>query len=297
MSFYAFLGALEQGVVFAIMALGVYLTFRVLDFPDLSVDGTFPLGAAVSAALIVKGVNPFVSVFIAMLAGGIAGSVTALLNTKLKILHLLAGILTMIALYSVNLRIMGQPTVALLGYDTIFTPFQNMFGVEKYIITPIIFSIILIVIAIMLIWFLHTDLGLAMRATGDNQKMVKAQGVNTDRMILFGVATSNALVALSGALVAQSQGSADVNMGIGTIVAGLASVILGEAILEDRTVVRAVIAVIIGSILYRFAIAIALSFRIGSFQMSPSDLNLITAIIVTVALIFPGIRKKIGIKL
>jgi len=297
MSFYAFLGALEQGLVFAIMTLGVYLTFRVLDFPDLSVDGTFPLGAAVSAALIVKGVNPFVSVIIATFAGAIAGGITALLNTKLKILHLLAGILTMIALYSINLRIMGQPNIALLGYDTIFTPFENFFNVERYILTPIIFAIILIIITAILIWFLHTDIGLAMRATGDNPKMVKAYGASTDRMVLFGVALSNALVALSGALVAQSQGSADVNMGIGTIVAGLASVILGEAIIEDRTVVRAVIAVILGSILYRFAIAIALSFKIGSFQMSPSDLNLITAIIVTIALVFPGIRKKIGLKI
>ncbi|KAA0257983.1 ABC transporter permease [Deferribacter autotrophicus] len=297
MSFYAFLGAIEQGVVFAIMALGVYLTFRVLDFPDLSVDGTFPLGAAVSATLIVKGVNPYISVVVATFAGAVAGAITALLNTKLKILHLLAGILTMIALYSINLRIMGQPTIALLGYDTIFTPFENMFGLEKYILTPIIFSIILAIITAILIWFLHTDMGLAMRATGDNPKMVKAQGANTDRMVLFGVATSNALVALSGALVAQSQGSADVNMGIGTIVAGLASVILGEAIIEDRTVLRAIFAVIIGSLLYRFAIAIALSFRIGSFQMSPSDLNLITAILVTIALVFPGIRKKMGIKI
>ncbi|MGA1846477.1 ABC transporter permease [Deferribacter abyssi] len=297
MSFYAFLGAVEQGVVFAIMALGVYLTFRVLDFPDLSVDGTFPLGAAVSATLIVKGVNPYISVIVATFAGAVAGSITALLNTKLKILHLLAGILTMIALYSINLRIMGQPTIALLGYDTIFTPFENILGLEKYILTPIIFSVILTIITVVLIWFLHTDMGLAMRATGDNPKMVKAQGANTDRMILFGVATSNALVALSGALVAQSQGSADVNMGIGTIVAGLASVILGEALIEGRTVFRAVFAVILGSLLYRFAIAIALSFRIGSFQMSPSDLNLITAVLVTIALVFPGIRKKIGIKI
>ncbi|UOD33732.1 ABC transporter permease [Deferribacteraceae bacterium V6Fe1] len=296
MSLYAFLGSLEQGFVFAIMALGVYITFRVLDFPDLSVDGTFPLGAAVSAILIVKGVNPFVTVAIATLSGMVAGGITAILNTKLKILNLLAGILMMIALYSVNIRVMGQPTTALLGYDTIFTPFEAL-GIEKYILTPIIFGIILIVIAIILVWFLHTDIGLAMRATGNNMKMVKAQGVSTNRMILFGVAFSNGLVALSGALVAQSQGSADVNMGIGTIVAGLASVILGEAIIQDRTVFRAVIGVIIGSVLYRIAIAVALSFKIGALQMTPSDLNLMTSALVTIALVFPGIRKKIGLKL
>lgn len=296
MSLYAFLGALEQGFVFAIMALGVYITFRVLDFPDLSVDGTFPLGAAVSAILIVKGVNPFITVAIATLAGMIAGGITALLNTKLKILNLLAGILMMIALYSINIRVMGQPTTALLGYDTIFTPFEA-FGIEKYILTPILFAIILIIIAAILVWFLHTDIGLAMRATGNNMKMVKAQGVSTNRMILFGVAFSNGLVALSGALVAQSQGSADVNMGIGTIVAGLASVILGEAIIQDRTVFRAVLGVIIGSVLYRIAIAVALSFKIGALQMTPSDLNLMTSVLVTIALIFPGIRKKIGLKI
>ncbi|MCB4203788.1 ABC transporter permease [Deferribacterales bacterium Es71-Z0220] len=296
MSLYAFLGSLEQGFVFAIMALGVYITFRVLDFPDLSVDGTFPLGAAVSAVLIVKGVNPFVTVAIATLAGMVAGGITAILNTKLKILNLLAGILMMIALYSVNIRVMGQPTTALLGYDTIFTPFEAL-GIEKYILTPIIFGIILIVIAIILVWFLHTDIGLAMRATGNNMKMVKAQGVSTNRMILFGVAFSNGLVALSGALVAQSQGSADVNMGIGTIVAGLASVILGEAIIQDRTVFRAVVGVILGSVLYRIAIAVALSFKIGALQMTPSDLNLMTSALVTIALVFPGIRKKIGLKI
>lgn len=296
MNLYAFLGSLEQGFVFAIMALGVYITFRVLDFPDLSVDGTFPLGAAVSAVLIVKGVNPFASVAIATFSGMIAGVVTALLNTKLKILNLLAGILMMIALYSINIRVMGQPTTALLGYNTIFTPFEAL-GIEKYILTPIIFGIILIFIAAILVWFLHTDIGLAMRATGNNMKMVKAQGVSTNRMVLFGLAFSNGLVALSGALVAQSQGSADVNMGIGTIVAGLASVILGEAIIQDRTVFRAVVGVIIGSVLYRIAIAVALTFKFGVLQMTPSDLNLITSALVTIALVFPSIRKKIGLKI
>jgi putative ABC transport system permease protein len=295
MSLYAFLGSVEQGLVFAIMTLGVYITFRVLDFPDLSVDGTFPLGAAVSAVMIVNGFNPFVTVAVATLAGMLAGMVTALLNTKLKILNLLAGILTMIALYSINLRIMGQPNIALLGYDTIFTPFESL-GIESYILTPIIFGIILFLIALVLIWYLHTDIGLAMRATGDNEKMIKAQGASPDRMKLYGVGVSNGLVALSGALVAQSQGSADVNMGIGTIVAGLASVILGEALIQNRTVFRAIIGVIIGSLVYRIAIAVALSLKLGPINLTPSDLNLLTAIIVTIALVFPDIRKKIGFK-
>lgn len=295
MSFYAFLGSVEQGLVFAIMALGVYITFRVLDFPDLSVDGSFPLGAAVSAILIVQGVNPFISVAIATIAGILAGMLTAVLNTKLKILNLLAGILTMIALYSINLRIMGKPNIALLGYDTVFTPFEAL-GIETYIITPIIFAVILFFIALVLIWYLHTDIGLAMRATGDNDKMVKAQGANPNRMKIFGVGFSNGLVALAGALVAQSQGSADVNMGIGTIVAGLASVILGEALIPSRTVFRAIAGVILGSLVYRISIAMALSIKLGPIKLSPSDLNLMTAIIVTVALVFPDIRKKIGFK-
>jgi len=251
MSFYSFLGSVEQGLVFAIMALGVYITFRVLDFPDLSVDGTFPLGGAVSATLIVNGVNPFLTVAIATGAGILAGMLTAVLNTKFKILNLLAGILTMIALYSINLRVMGKPNVALLGYDTIFTPFEA-FGIETYILLPIVFAVILVILAFILIWYLHTDVGLALRATGDNDKMVKAQGANPSRMKLFGLGLSNGFVALAGALVAQSQGSADVNMGIGIIVAGLASVILGEALIQNRTVFRAIIGVILGSLVYNY---------------------------------------------
>lgn len=296
MSLYAFLGAIEQGLVFAIMSLGVFITFRVLDFPDLSVDGTLPLGAAISAVFIVNGVNPYLTLFIALLGGMLAGGLTAILNTKLKILNLLSGILMMIALYSVNIRVMGQPTTALLGYDTIFTYFESL-GFEKYVVTPIIFGVILLFISCVMVWFLHTDIGLAMRATGDNMKMVKAQGVNTNRMIIYGLAFSNGLVALSGALVAQSQGSADVNMGIGTIVAGLASVILGEAIIETRTVFRSIFSVILGSVIYRISIAVALSFKFGNLRMTPSDLNLITAILVVIALVFPGIRKKIGLKI
>lgn len=297
MSFYAFLGAIEQGLVYGIMALGVFITFRVLDFPDLSVDGTFPLGASVTAVLIVNDVSPYIATFIAFLSGIIAGAVTGILNTKLKILNLLSGILVMIALYSINIRIMGQPNTALLGFDTVFTPFENYFGVERYIITPIFFFVLIVLLIGIMTWFFHTDLGLSMRGTGDNPKMVRAQGINNNFMVLLGLAFSNGLVALSGALVAQSQGSADVNMGIGTIVAGLASVILGEAFLESRSVFRGIVAVVLGSLIYRFAIALALSFKIGSFQLNPSDLNLITALIVTTALVSPGIKKIIKSRL
>ncbi|PLX71360.1 MAG: ABC transporter permease [Denitrovibrio sp.] len=293
MSYFAFLGAIEHGLVFSLMAIGVFLTFRALDFPDLSVDGSLPLGAAVSALLITKGVDPYLSVAAATLAGFGAGAITALLNTKLKILNLLAGILTMIGLYSINLRVMGMPNIPLLGYETVFTPIEAM-GISPQVAAIGLFAVFALVICVFLVWFFHTDIGLALRATGDNMKMVKAQGVNTDRMIFFGVALSNGFVAMSGALVAQSLGFADVNMGIGTVVAGLASVIVGEAVLSSSTVLKAVIGVVIGSMIYRLAVAFALSVELGPIKLSPGDLNLITAIIVVIALTFPGIRKKLG---
>jgi putative ABC transport system permease protein len=293
MTYFAFLGAIEHGLVFSLMALGVFLTFRALDFPDLSVDGSLPLGAAVSAVMITGGADPYISVAAACLAGFGAGAVTALLNTKLKILNLLAGILTMIGLYSVNLRIMGMPNIPLLGYDTVFTPIEKM-GFAPQTASILLFFIFTLIICVLLVWFFHTDIGLALRATGDNMKMVKAQGVNTDRMIFFGVALSNSFVAMCGALAAQSLGFADVNMGIGTVVAGLASVIVGEAVLSSTTVVRAVIGVVAGSMIYRLAIAYALSLELGPVRLSPGDLNLITAVIVVLALTFPGLRKRLG---
>jgi putative ABC transport system permease protein len=299
------LGALSQGLVYALMALGVYLTFRVLDFPDLTVDGSLPLGAAVAAVMITKGINPFVTLPVAFAAGMAAGFVTAFLSTKLKILNLLASILTMIALYSINIRIMGKPNIPFINQVTIFDLFPGatkMLGVlgvsERFLgvaLSLTIFTLIVLGIKIVLDLFLHTDLGLALRATGDNENMIRAQGVNTHMTIMLGVALSNGLVALCGALVAQDQGLADVTMGVGTIVAGLASVIIGEALLGEMTVFRATLGVIIGSIIYRLAIAFALSLRIGGFVISPSDLKLITAILVVFALMFPTVREKVKI--
>ncbi|GAB4246892.1 MULTISPECIES: ABC transporter permease [Deferrisoma] len=292
MSFYTFMGALEQGFVYALMALGVYLTFRVLDFPDLTVDGSLPLGAAVSATWITTGGDPYVSVLIGVAAGMVAGWVTAFLATKLKILHLLASILTMIALYSVNLRVMGRPNITLLTEPTVFGPFEGL-GMPNYVLYPLIFFGVVVVCVGLLWWFLHTELGLALRATGDNPAMITAQGVNTTVTIMLGLALSNGLVALSGALVAQSQGSADVGMGVGTIVAGLASVILGEALVGEGSVGRALVGVVLGSVVYRLAIATALSIRFGDLALTPSDLNLITAVLVVVALGVPGLRSKL----
>jgi len=292
LSFYTFMGALEQGFAYALMALGVYLTFRVLDFPDLTVDGSLPLGAAVSATWITTGGDPYVSIALGVVAGMVAGWVTAFLATKLRILHLLASILTMIALYSVNLRVMGRPNITLLTEPTVFAPLEGR-GLPNHILYPLVFAAVVLVCGVLLWWFLHTELGLALRATGDNPAMITAQGVNTTFTVMLGLALSNGLVALSGALVAQSQGSADVGMGVGTIVAGLASVILGEALVGDGSVGRALIGVVLGSVVYRLAIATALSVRFGDLALTPSDLNLITAVLVVVALGVPGLRSKL----
>jgi putative ABC transport system permease protein len=292
MTWYAFIGAIEQGFVYGIMVLGVYLTFRTLDFPDLTVDGSLPLGASISAVAITHGVNPFLSLALAMGAGFLAGMVTAILNTKLKILHLLASILTMISLYSINIRIMDGPNVSLLGVNTILDPFISM-GIPGYLAAPIIFGVISISITLLIILFMYTELGQTMLATGDNPKMITSQGVNTHSIIILGVGLSNALVALSGALIAQNQGAADVNMGVGTIVAGLASVIVGETVFGSKSIPRACFAALIGSIIYRLAIALALGLKLGNFSFAPSDLNLITAILVVLSLTTPQLKKRL----
>jgi putative ABC transport system permease protein len=292
MTSYALLGALEQGFAYGLMVIGVYLTFRILDFPDLTVDGSLPLGASVSAVAITSGYSPVTAIFMATGAGFLAGAVTGILNTKFKILHLLASILTMIALYSVNLRIMGRPNMTLLGQDTVVDWFANTSGLAAYVSTPIFFGLICTVAVLVLIWFMHTELGLAFLATGNNKQMITSQGVNTDTIVIFGVGLSNALVAASGALVAQNQGAADVNMGVGTIIAGLASVIIGETVFGDKTISRALIAALLGSVLYRVAIALALGLKLGSFSITPSDLNLITALLVVVALVMPQMKRK-----
>lgn len=295
MTWYAFLGAIEQGCVYGLMVLGVYLTFRVLDFPDLTVDGSLPLGAAVSAVAITGGMNPYLSLLVAMAAGFVAGMVTGILNTKFRILHLLASILTMIALYSINIRIMGRPNMSLLGKPTILDPVYAL-GLAPSTAAPVLFAAIALVVVALLAWFLHTEFGLAMLATGDNAQMITSQGVNTHFVIIFGVGLSNALVALSGAMICQSQGAADVNMGIGTIVAGLASVIIGETIVGDRSINRALFAALAGSVLYRLAIALALGMKLGSFSFNPSDLNLITALLVIVALTLPKVRRRLQLR-
>ena len=289
MNSFALFGALETGFIFGLVALGVFLSFRVLDFPDLTVDGSFPLGAAVAATLIVAEVNPYIATFAACLAGAMAGMVTAWLNVRLHILHLLASILTMIALYSINLRIMDGPNKALLGVSTLMTPLDNL-DIPYYMAYPLAFGILAILIALALVWFLKSEVGLAMRATGANPRMAKANGVHTSRMILLGMALSNALVALAGALFAQSQGSADVTMGVGVIVIGLASVIGGDAVMPIRTLLLWVLACLVGSILYRMVVAFALNAEV--LGLKAQDLNLITAVLVTLAIVAPQFKQR-----
>jgi putative ABC transport system permease protein len=292
MTAYAALGALEQGLAYGIMAIGVFISFRILDFPDLTVDGSLPLGAAVSAVAITSGVNPYLSLILAIVAGSMAGWVTAILNTKFKILHLLASILTMIALYSINIRIMGGPNIALIGARSVFDPVIGL-GIPAHLASLVVFAVFAVAVVILVIWFLRTEFGQAMLATGDNPQMITSLGVNTHFIIIAGVGLSNGLVALSGALIAQNQGAADVGMGIGTIIAGLASVIVGETLFGTASVARSIIAALLGSVAYRLAIAFALGFEWGGFSFSPSDLNLITALLVVGAMSAPHLKKRL----
>lgn len=291
---------LEQGLLYCFMVLGVYIAFRVLDFPDLTVDGSLPLGAAVTAAVLVAGQSPWLATAAGVLAGVGAGMVTGLLHMALK--HgsgdssgtnygpkLLAGILTMTALYTVNLRVMGRSNTPLLGVDGVFEKLGDLFAValtDWYLIAAL--CVLALAIALGLNWFLHTELGLCLRATGDNEQMIRAMGTNTDFTRVIGLGLANGLVALTGALVAQQQGFADVGMGIGTIVAGLAGVIMGEVIFGDRSVTWVLFAVIGGSIVYR--LLIAMSLRVG---IAPTDLKLLTAVLVVVALSVPAIRMRV----
>ncbi|RZT42364.1 ABC transporter permease [Cupriavidus agavae] len=290
MSLFSLLGALEIGLIFSLVALGVLISFRILNFPDLTVDGSFPLGGAVAATLISAGQDPFLATVVAIVAGAMAGFVTGWLNVRLKIMDLLASILMMIALYSVNLRIMGRPNVPLITEPTIFTILQPEW-LPDYVLRPLILFVVVILAKLALDWFFSSQLGLAMRATGANPRMARAQGVPTGRATLAGMALSNALVALAGALFAQTQGGSDISMGIGTIVIGLAAVIIGETIIPARRLVYVTLAVVLGAILYRFFIALALnSDFIG---LKAQDLNLVTAALVTLALVLPATRKKL----
>ncbi|MFC2069659.1 ABC transporter permease [Chloroflexota bacterium] len=281
--------SLYEGLAYGFVAIGVYLTFRVLGFPDLTVDGSFPLGGAVAAVLIANGINPWLATLAALVAGLIAGTCTSLLNTKLRISALLSGILMMVALYSINLLIMGKANIPLLREITVFEHVSDLFGIKTGVVLSIIFLAILSFITLAFFnWFLRTDIGLALRATGDNEQMVRGLGTDTNMTTILGVAISNGLVALSGALIAQNQGVADVGMGIGMIVMGLASVIIGEGVFRPRGITSVLLAVVGGTFVYRLFIGIVL--RLG---LPPANLKLVTAVLVIVALAVPYVQKKI----
>lgn len=290
MSFFSLLGAVEIGLIFSLVALGVFISFRLLRFPDLTVDGSFPLGGAVCAILISTGTNAWVATLAATAAGAVAGLITGWLNVKLKIMDLLASILMMIALYSINLRIMGGPNVPLINDPTLFVLLQPE-GMQDYIARPLILAVIVVAAKLLLDAYFASQSGLAMRATGANPRMARAQGISTNRAILTGMALSNALIALGGALYVQTQGGADISMGVGTIVVGLAAVIIGETLIPSRSLWVITLATVLGAILYRLFIALALSADFIGLQAQ--DLNLVTAVLVGLALVLPTLKAKL----
>lgn len=290
--FLAMHGAISQGMLWSILTLGVYITFKVLDYADLTVDGSFATGGAVTAVLIVNGFNPFISLIFATVAGMLAGMVTGLLNTKLRIPAILAGILSQLALYSINIAIMGQANIPLLGEDTIFTITSSAIGGKLSSNNVVLIIGIVFVAAIIAImyWFFGTETGCCIRATGNNEYMVRALGGSTDKMKILGLLISNGLVSLSGALVAQQQGFSDVSMGIGAIVIALASVIIGEVILgKNHSFWVILTALILGSIVYKIIIAVVLQLGLNT-----NNLKLLTAVIVALALSLPVFSEKIN---
>lgn len=281
------ISTIAQGLQWSILALGVFLTFRVLDIADLSVEGSFPLGAAVAATAISQGLGITLAMILATIAGCLAGAVTGFLTTKLRIPALLAGILTMIGLYSINLHVMGKANISLLQDETLFTWLEHVTGWSAVTVACLIGFVVMAVVVNIIYWFFGTELGTAIRATGFNPQMARAQGINTNVMIVLGLVISNALVALSGAVIAQNNGFADVGMGVGTIVIGLASVIIGEVIIGNSSFKHYLVAVVMGSIIYRLVIALVLE-----MGMPPNDLKLFTAVLVAIALSLPLVKSE-----
>ena len=299
------IGSLTIGLILSLLALGVYISFRIFDFPDITADGSITLGAAVAAILLVHNVHPVIATLAGALLGCVAGMVTGILHTRFKIHGLLSGILVMTALYSINLHVMGRSNVPLLTETTLATMAEAagqrvMGGLPVLIIggwevmtrdVAVLVCALVIILSVcwLLYLFLRTNLGTSMRATGDNPQMIRALGVNTGRMIVIGLVVSNGLIALSGALLAQYQGFADVQMGIGMVVWGLASVIIGEALVRTRNLALTLAGIVMGSVLFRLMVAIALR-----WGLNPNDLKLITAVFVFVALILPGLLDKLS---
>lgn len=270
------LGVLEQGLIFAVGALGVYITYTILDFPDLSVDGTFSLGAAITGALIIKGIDPFISLGVAFIGGAIGGLVTGILHVKLKITNLLSGILVMIGLYSINLRIMGKANIPMFNKGSIFS---------NNISIIIILGLIVLVVKLIMDVLFKTKFGFILRATGDNDTLVTSLGVNKGTIKIAGLMISNGLVALSGAIMAQHQGFSDISMGTGFIVIALASIILGQSVFKKSRLLKGTTVVIIGAFFYKLSVGLAID-----LGFPPTDLKLITSLIVVIAIIINNIK-------
>ena len=283
-----FMGAVSQGLLWSILAIGVYITYKILDYADLTTEGSYPLGAAVAARFILGGMDPFFATILSMLTGMLAGLVTGILNTKLKIPSLLSGILSMTGLYSINLRVMGKANLPLLRQDTIITRVTSL-GFETDTAVIIVGVVSVLAVILILWWFFGTEKGFAIRATGDNSNMIRALGVNTNSMVILGLVVSNGLIALSGGIMAQYNGYADVGMGTGTIVIGLASVIIGEVLFGNTSILRSLFAVVLGSILYRIIIAFVLS-----KGLVPNDLKLLSSILLAVCLSLPLVKEKLS---
>ncbi|HJA21247.1 ABC transporter permease [Limosilactobacillus panis] len=282
--------AIGQGLLWALLGLGLYLTFRILDFCDMTVEGTFPLGAATAVTAISRGIDPLLATLLAVLAGMAAGLITGLLYTKGKIPSLLAGILTMTAIYSVNLRIMGKSNISLLGKPTLFSG-HFMTSLPQYFDSVVMGIIVIAIITILMVLFLATDYGQAFIATGDNATMARSLGIHTDKMVIVGLMVSNGMVGLCGALIAQNNGYADINMGIGTIVIALASIIIGEVAFGELTLNQRLVAVTLGSIIYRIILLAVL--QLG---FSANDLNLISSIVLAICMMIPQMEQHLQIK-
>ena len=283
MTMYEIMGFFEIGLVFGILALGTFISFRVLRFPDLSVEGTFPMGAAVGAVLISGDCNPWVATLVAGGAGFLSGAITASLNVRFKIIPILAGILVAVALYSINLRIMGGPNKPLLGSETVFDAPARWLGQPSYITNVIVLVFTVLILKILLDLMFKTGFGYALRATGSNAEMAKAAGINVGMVTIIGLGIANALTAMSGALFAQIFGGADVYAGTGVIITGLASVIVGMSLFPSRTMALATLACVLGSITYRAAIGVALN--ADTLGLRASDLQFVTAALVTITLV------------
>ncbi|MDG6318370.1 ABC transporter permease [Glaesserella parasuis] len=291
------IGALELGLIYALVAIGGLISYKILDFPDLTADGSFPLGGGVCVLCILHHIDPWIATLCGMFAGAVAGMITASLHIGFKIEKLLASILMMIALYSINLRIMGSPNVSLLGEATIYDVMTAQDDVQLAMVRLLMAIFVVIIAKLIFDLFFATQIGLAVRATGTNPRMAKAQGIAINKMTLLGMAISNGLIALAGSLYVQSNGGFDISIGVGTIVIGLAAVIIGEAIFSAKRIICLTAAVIIGSILYRFFIALALNNEtLNGIGFGPQDLNLITALLVVAVLALPKFKHKFTAK-